>query len=154
MQIGLILSHRYPKAVSLEDYEVREDTEGDQWIASWDEAKLGTQPTTEQLRSWWLDAEKWSQRARFRLACDAEYEAVLAPEGNLTLLQRDEILEKRAIRGAGGIVNLRAGEQAASDRIDALRAKRAERFAAVGAVTQGASETVEDAVTRVRAVAW
>ena len=46
--LGLTLGVLYPNAVPLRDYRVQDDGAGP-YIAHWDEAKLGTRPTQEEL---------------------------------------------------------------------------------------------------------
>ncbi len=154
MDIATILTWRFPNTE--DHWRVAEDPQtGRQSITYWNEALMGVpQPTESDLRSWWLAAEKHRKRSLFRIAADSEYERLLAPEGNLTLVQRDEILEKKAITKAGGSAPMSAAEKRASDNIDALREKRRSRWAEVAGVVQDPGETLEAAVERVRAIAW
>lgn len=46
--LGIIVRHLYPNASPLHDYRVEKDA-GALRIAFWDEAKLGPQPTEEEL---------------------------------------------------------------------------------------------------------
>lgn len=152
LEIGLILEQRYPQADE-GDYEVSERN-GVRRISFWNEAKLGPKPTLSQLRSWWLGAEKWNRRRQFRTLVDADYEEMLAPDGVYTRVEKDEILEKKAANRAGARLPLSPAQQKASDSIDALRLKRVQKFTEINSVQQGEGESVEDAVTRVRAVSW
>jgi hypothetical protein len=153
MPLAQIIEHRYPGAIEARHVVIQDDGDGP-YIAYWNGPALGPQPTLDQFRSWWLPYEKHARRFRFRHLCDTEYEQLLAPEGNLTLVQRDEILEKRAILGAGGNPPMNAAEKAASDKIALLRQKRRDRWQAVGDVVQQPEETLEQAVERVRVLSW
>ncbi len=154
MNIGLILAHRYQGADPNGDYIVRTDEQGNQYIDYWNTEKLGAQPSNDTLRSWWLDAEKWGKRGQFAIAADRDYMGVLFPDGRITRLEKDEVIEKRAIRGAGGPNLLTNLESQISTDIDALRQKRRDKVKAVNDVVQGADETLEQAVERVRAISW
>lgn len=150
MEIGLILAHRYPnEPVPPVNYEVLNGQ-----ITRWNAAVLGPQPTNEQLRSWWLDAEKWNQRKQIALAADRDYEALLAPDTVMSKVERDETLEKKAAIRAGAAVTLIGMEPTLSTNIDTLRTKYRTKKQDVNNITQGANETVEAAVARVRAVTW
>ncbi len=154
MDIATILTWQFPNTE--DHWRVAEDPQtGKQSITHWNEAVMGVpQPSESDLRSWWLAAEKHRKRSLFRIAADREYERLLAPEGNLTLVQRDEILEKKAIAGAGGNPPMSAAEKRASDNIDALRQRRRDKWAEISGVTQQPGEALEAAVERVRSLAW
>jgi hypothetical protein len=99
MNYGLIISHRFPNA-DASDFTVIQEPDQEPQLTYWNEAVLGPRPTDDQFRFWWLAAEKWQRKRQFRHLCDADYENILAPEGDLTLVQRDEVIEKR--REIGG----------------------------------------------------
>lgn len=151
MEIGLILAHRYPSEPEPPvNYEVLNGQ-----ITRWNTAVLGPQPTNEQLRGWWLEAEKWNRRKHIALSADLEYEKLLAPDTVMSRVERDETLEKKAANKAvAGVANLIGTEQTLSTNIDSLRAKYKAKKQDVNNVTQGTGETVEQAVTRVRNVSW
>lgn len=150
MEVGLILAHRYPSEPEPPvNYEVLNNE-----ISRWSEAVLGPKPTTDQLRSWWLGAEKWAKKRQLRDAADKEYRSILAPEGIYTEVEKDEILEKKAAIRAGVSVPLNVAQQRASDTIDLLRQKRIDRFREANQLEQGANETLEQAVERVRQISW
>lgn len=153
MNYGLIIAHRFPGA-DPSQYSVVQEPDQQPELVYWDESALGPRPTEEQFRGWWLDAEKWEKRGRLRAAADAEYQKILFPEGAFTHLEKDEILEKKAAKRSGAAVNFGAGQQAASDTIDSLRAKRVDRFNALAAIAQQSGETLEQAVARVREIKW
>lgn len=156
MEIGLILAHRYPaEPMPPVNYEVRADVEGNLFISYWDAAVLGPQPTDTQLRSWWIEAEKWNIRKQLAAIADAEYDAMLAPDGAFSRVERDETLEKKAANKAVlGSANLVGVETTISSKVDTLRSKYKTKKQEVNVVTQQTGETVEQAVARVRAVAW
>lgn len=153
LPIGMIVEHRYPNADGVTDYEIRDDGDGP-YIAYWNEAKLGQKPTEADLRSWWLGAEKWGKKRQLRDADDTEYDRLLSPEGLMTKMERDEVIEKKAAERAGVPQKFVAAEPEMSQKIDALRQKRVDRFKAVNDVSQQSGETLEQTVERVRAITW
>lgn len=156
MEIGLILAHRYPtEPVPPVNYEVRADADGNQFVSYWNAAVLGPQPTNEQLRSWWLEAEKWNRRKLLAEAYDVRYDAMLAPDGAFSRVERDETLEKKAAnRAVIGSANLIGVEATISTKVDSLRGEYKTKKQSINNVTQQTGETVEQAVARVRAVSW
>ena len=154
MNTGLIIGYRYPNADPLDDYSISQEPGQEPVITYWNEAKLGAQPTTDQLRSWWLDAEKWGKKRNLRNSADAEYDQLLSPEGLMTRMERDEVIEKKAVERMGGSPGFVGPELTMSTKINDLRLKRRQRFAAVNNVVQGATETLEQVVERVRGISW
>lgn len=154
MEVGLILAHRYPdEGQPPQNYEVRVNADGEQYISYWNSAVLGQQPSVQTLRSWWLDAEKWGRRLELAKSVDRQYDLALAPDGIFTKLERDEVLEKKAANKAiPGSASLLAQETNLSSQIDTLRANWKNKKQAINSVTQGANETLEDTVARLRSI--
>lgn len=141
MDIGQILTWKYPDADSTVDFIVRDDGNGS-FIAFWDTVKLGPQPTPAQLQSWELDAAKYFKRREIRRGHESDYREKFALDGQFMESERDFLFREEARQGRE---NLSTGKRATLDALDALRADRDTKL-----------QTVRDAttVTQVEAVSW
>ena len=156
MEIGLILAHRYPQADPTADYEVMLDTNTNEpVIRTWNAAKLGPQPTAAQLESWWLPAEKANKKQQIGSLADTDYKKIFSVDEEFRELDCDDIMQKKLKRDIGNVAEiLPASASTAASDVDALKQKRNRAYQQVNDVAQGSGETVAQAVTRVRAVAW
>jgi hypothetical protein len=153
MNYGLIISHKYPNADAA-DYTVVQEPGQQPQLTYWNEAALGPKPTDDQFRGWWIDAEKWERRKRVKIAASTEYRSLFLVDGEYDEIEHDDLREKKTLSKVPTAVALTTAQQATSTRMDEIKAKRLDLWKQVNAVTQQANETVEDAVARVRAVAW
>jgi hypothetical protein len=71
VNLGQIIEHLYPDAFMGEDWYVTDEGEGP-YLAHWNEEKLGSQPTPEQLAAAKLPALKAQKRRELEQAFDAE----------------------------------------------------------------------------------
>lgn len=79
MNIALCVMHLRPNADPLADFEVHDNGAG-QRIAHWDEAKLGSRPTDEELQAAWMPALKTQKSEEVRRLAIEETQAVMPIE--------------------------------------------------------------------------
>jgi hypothetical protein len=116
----------YPNAIPNTDFEVTNHPDGSQ-----------------EITGWWMDAPRPTERQLE----DAQLPALKSQK--ITELHR--VLEAECVRDFGSVW-LAVAESPAALKTKAAKLRTLE--AQVNQITQGATETIEDAVARVRAVVW
>ena len=76
MNIAQAIIQRHPNAVPSVDFSVRDEGDG-QYIAYWNEAKLGPRPTDQQIRGAWIPALKAQKIAEVRRRVVSECESLM-----------------------------------------------------------------------------
>lgn len=138
MQIGTILAYQYPGMGA--HYEVAEDENRSQYIRRWDEAVLGPQPTTDQLRSWWKPAAAYHKKDDFIRTTDRDFGAIFTSR-----VEFDYIVVRRL---QGKTITLE--QQAKADRVLALFDKLTRGNGTVDNYVSDITKTAEDII----ALSW